>query len=184
MRPWASAVRRHCMSRRRAPFPKRSAPGTYPADHHARRVDVKGYIKWRDRRALSDEALRGEIVALARRDDGDWTIRFRGFDLATLSDETHDIRRSGLAGPDKPDLPEADTGLAAVKDASRRASAVAFGHPGRRPRPVSMRHIRPGRGNGSSTEQGNGRARACTDGNKTGNVLPMCPVQSVTHVAG
>lgn|GEM_PF-7003515 len=45
------------------------------------------------------EALRGETVALARRDDGDWTVRFRGFDLATLGDADHDLRRTGLTRP-------------------------------------------------------------------------------------
>jgi len=78
-------------------FPAEIRAWHYPADHHARRVDRKGYIKWRDGGVYLTEALRGETVGLARRDDGDWTIRFRGFDLATLSDETHDIRRSGLA---------------------------------------------------------------------------------------
>lgn len=77
-------------------FPEEIRAWAYPADHHARRVDVKGYVKWRDRGLYLSEALRGETVALARRDDGDWAIRFRGFDLATLSDETHEIRRSGL----------------------------------------------------------------------------------------
>jgi len=81
----------------RRAFPEEIRAWDYLADHHARRVDVKGYVKWRDRGLYLSEALRGETVALARRDDGDWTIRFRGFDLATLSDETHDIRRSGLA---------------------------------------------------------------------------------------
>ena len=78
-------------------FPATIRDWSYPADHHARRVDVKGYIKWRDGGIYLSEALRGETIALARRDDGDWTVRFRGFDLATLNDETHDIRRSGLA---------------------------------------------------------------------------------------
>ena len=96
MKPWANVVRRHCTSPRRACSPKKSRPGEYSWPDHARRVDRKGYIKWRDGGVYLGEALRGEFVALARRDDGDWTIRFRGFDLATLSDETHDIRRSGL----------------------------------------------------------------------------------------
>jgi len=83
-------------------FPEAIPPWAYPADHHVRRVAVNGYIKWRDSGLYLSEALRGETVGLARRDDGDWTIRFRGFDLATLSDETHDIRRSGLARTAQP----------------------------------------------------------------------------------
>jgi transposase InsO family protein len=77
-------------------FPADIRAWEYPADHHVRRVDVKGYIKWRDGGVYLTEALRGEQVALAQRDDGDWTIRFRGFDLATLSDATTELRRSGL----------------------------------------------------------------------------------------
>lgn len=78
-------------------FPAEIKAWEYPADHHVRRVDVKGYIKWRDRGVYLTEALRGERIALAQRDDGDWAIRFRGFDLATLSDATTELHRSGLA---------------------------------------------------------------------------------------
>jgi len=78
-------------------FPAEIRDWAYPADHHARRVDVKGYIKWRDGGVYLTEALRGETVALARRDDGDWTVRFRGFDLAALGDAKAEIHRSGLA---------------------------------------------------------------------------------------
>jgi putative transposase len=77
-------------------FPEQIRAWEYPADHHARRVDRKGYIKWRDGGLYLGEALRGETIALARRDDGDWAIRFRSFDLATLSEVTGEIRRSGL----------------------------------------------------------------------------------------
>jgi len=31
-----------------------------------------------------------------QRDDGNWAIRFRNFDLGTLTDEGNEIRRSGL----------------------------------------------------------------------------------------
>jgi putative transposase len=78
-------------------FPETVRAWEYPADHHVRRVKRDGYIVWRDTGLYLSEALRGEAVALARRDDGDWTIRFRGFDLATLGDETGTIRRTGLA---------------------------------------------------------------------------------------
>jgi putative transposase len=85
-------------------FPAEIRTWEYPADHHARRVDVKGYIRWRDGGVYLTEALRGETVALARRDDGDWTIRFRGFDLATLDDATTATRRSGLARTTRPGM--------------------------------------------------------------------------------
>ena len=62
-----------------------------------RRVGRDGYIKWRDARVYLSEALLGETIAIAQRDDGDWTIRFRNFDLAMLMEDTGVIRRSGLA---------------------------------------------------------------------------------------
>lgn len=83
-------------------FPEAIRAWIYPADHHVRRVDASGYVKWRDRELYLTEALRKETVALARREDGDWTIRFRGFDLATLDDASGEVRRSGLARWDQP----------------------------------------------------------------------------------
>lgn len=69
----------------------------YPLDHHVRRVDAKGYVRWRDNNLYLTEALHGETVALARRDDGNWRIRFRGFDLAVLSETTNEVLLSGLS---------------------------------------------------------------------------------------
>lgn len=83
-------------------FPDTIRAWDYPPDHHVRRVDGKGYIKWRDGGLYLSEVLRGETVGLARRDDGDWTVRFRGFDLATLDDATANIRRSGLSRTTRP----------------------------------------------------------------------------------
>jgi len=40
--------------------------------------------------------MRKETVALAQRDDGNGAIRFRNFDLRTLTEEGGEIRRSGL----------------------------------------------------------------------------------------
>ncbi len=79
----------------------RAYPGTiaewdYPADHHTRRVIGDGHIRWRDGTVYLSGALRGETVALARRDDGDWAVRFRGFDLAVLLDESNRLRCCGL----------------------------------------------------------------------------------------
>ena len=71
----------------------------YPADHQVFPVIGDGYIKWREARLYLSGALRGHKVALARRDDGDWAVRFRGFDLAVVSDKTgtmvpHRLRRT------------------------------------------------------------------------------------------
>jgi putative transposase len=77
-------------------YPEKIAAWDYPADHQIRRVGGDGYIKWRDGKLYLSEAMRKETVALAQRDDGNWAIRFRNFDLGTLTDEGNEIRRSGL----------------------------------------------------------------------------------------
>jgi len=79
------------------PWPAVIPAWDYPADHHLRRVSAKGYIAWRDGTIYLTEALRGETVALAQRDDGNWAIRFRAFDLAVLHDESNTIRQPRLA---------------------------------------------------------------------------------------
>ena len=84
------------------PFPARIPVWDYPDDHLVCRVNTKGYIAWRDRPLYLTEALRGQTVALAQRDDGDWAVRFRAFDLAVLADETAQIRRTGLARTARP----------------------------------------------------------------------------------
>jgi hypothetical protein len=80
-------------------YPEKITVWDYSADHQVRRVSSDGYIKWQDGKVYLSEALRKETVALARRDDGNWAIRFRNFDLATLTVESNEIRRSGLARP-------------------------------------------------------------------------------------
>jgi putative transposase len=83
-------------------YPGRITDWDYPADHQARRVNGSGYIKWRDKTVYLTEALAGQTVALAQEDDGDWSIRFRQFSLAMLSDETNMIWPSGLARTGSP----------------------------------------------------------------------------------
>jgi transposase InsO family protein len=94
------ALGQRCPSEFYAPspraYPDRIKDWDYPADHQARRVTSKGYIKWQDREIYLSEALRGEVVALAQRDDGNWAIRFRNFDLATITADRREICRSGL----------------------------------------------------------------------------------------
>jgi hypothetical protein len=41
--------------------------------------------------------LATEDVAISRRDDGDWLLRFRSFDLAIVEANSGQLRRSGLA---------------------------------------------------------------------------------------
>jgi hypothetical protein len=47
-------------------------------------VTGAGVIHWQDATLYLSEALKGQIVGLARRDDGDWAVRFRNFDVAVL----------------------------------------------------------------------------------------------------
>ena len=77
-------------------YPENIAMWEYPADHQVCRVGGDGYIKWRDGKLYLSEAMRKETIALAQRDDGNWAIRFRNFDLGTLTEDGNEIRRSGL----------------------------------------------------------------------------------------
>ncbi len=83
-------------------FPETVATWDYPADHHTRRVTGAGVIHWQDDTLYLSEALKGQTVGLARRDDGDWAIRFRNFDVAILDQETKAVKRSGLARSGQP----------------------------------------------------------------------------------
>ena len=74
----------------------------YPPDHHRRRVNKDGYIVWQDAALYVSEALAREHVALVRRDDGDWTMRFQFFDLAVLDAQSGRVRHSRLARSGKP----------------------------------------------------------------------------------
>ena len=77
-------------------FPERIEAWAYPADHQLRKVVGDGYIRWRERTIYLSGALRGETVALAQRDDGHWAVRFRGFDLAVVDDESSELHRGRL----------------------------------------------------------------------------------------
>jgi transposase InsO family protein len=68
-------------------YPEKITMWEYPADHPVRRVGGDGYIKGRDGKIYLSEAMRKATVALAQRDDGNGAIRFRNFDLRTLTEE-------------------------------------------------------------------------------------------------
>jgi putative transposase len=91
----------YCSSPR--PFPVKIADWDYPADHHIRRISADGYLRWQDQKLYLSEALRGENVAIAQQDDGNWWIRFREFDLAVLENISGKVVRSQLARSDKPE---------------------------------------------------------------------------------
>jgi len=88
---------------------ERAYPGSvtaweYPADHQVLAVIGDGYINWRGERLYLSGALRGHRVALAQRDDGDWAVRFRGFDLAVVGEASralaaHRLRRTPADPP-------------------------------------------------------------------------------------
>jgi putative transposase len=77
-------------------FPETIEAWAYPADHQLRKVVGDGYIRWRERTIYLSGALRGEMVALARRDDGHWAVRFRGFDLAVVNEASSELHRGRL----------------------------------------------------------------------------------------
>lgn len=83
-------------------FPERLQTWDYPADQHIQRVSRDGYIRWQEAWIYLSEALAKETIALAQRDDGDWTVRFRGFDLAILTEANQHWRRPGLARSRQP----------------------------------------------------------------------------------
>jgi putative transposase len=83
-------------------FPEMVRAWEYPADHHTRRVTGAGVIHWQDSTLYLSEALKGQTVGLARRDDGNWVVRFRNFDVAVLDQDTKAIRRTGLARSGQP----------------------------------------------------------------------------------
>lgn len=78
-------------------YPETLASWDYPQDHHKRLVNKDGYVQWQDRPLYLSEALIGEEVAICRRDDGDWSVRFRAFNLALLAQDTGLLARNGLA---------------------------------------------------------------------------------------
>jgi putative transposase len=58
----------------------------YPAHAELRRVDMAGYIKWRQTRIFLTATLAGEYVALEERSDGEWHINFGPLALGTYSE--------------------------------------------------------------------------------------------------
>jgi len=67
----------------------RSMPGKvedpwYDADHQVRRVRTNGEIKWRGQHLFIGEALAGEVVGIAERDEGHFIVRFSHHDLGAI----------------------------------------------------------------------------------------------------
>jgi transposase InsO family protein len=66
------------------PMPQRLEEPWYDADHQVRRVRSSGEIKWNGELVFVGEALCGEIVGLAEREDGVRLVRFCDVDLGVL----------------------------------------------------------------------------------------------------
>jgi hypothetical protein len=79
-------------------YPATIRDWNYPADHQIRRVVGGGYIKWRDGTVHLSKAIVSETVGVARRDDGDRAVRFRGFDLAILPEQMAHCAGAGWPG--------------------------------------------------------------------------------------
>jgi hypothetical protein len=79
------------------PYPETILPWDYPQDHHVIKVKYKGYIEWNEERIYLSEAFNGEYVGLAKMDDGNHVIRFRGFDLGYIDEGAKKVRCSALA---------------------------------------------------------------------------------------
>jgi transposase InsO family protein len=65
-------------------MPRRVEDPWYDADHEVRRVRSRGEIKWRGDFAFVSEALVGELVGVAERDNGAHVVRFCGHDLGVI----------------------------------------------------------------------------------------------------
>ena len=78
-------------------YPETLKEWDYPPDHHIRKVDRNGYIRWQDKQLYLSEALISEHVGIVARDDGEWMVRFRSFNLAIIGAESRTLRCSRLA---------------------------------------------------------------------------------------
>jgi putative transposase len=66
------------------PMPAKIEAPWYDADHEVRRVRATGEVRWRGRYIFIGEALAGEDVGLAERDEGRHVVRFCHHDLGVI----------------------------------------------------------------------------------------------------
>ena len=67
-------------------LPKHLPLVEYAAQAELRRVDMAGYIKWRQTRIFLTASLAGEYVALQETADGEWAIQFATLAMGTYSE--------------------------------------------------------------------------------------------------
>ena len=65
-------------------MPARIEDPWYDAHHEVRRVHTSGEIRWRGESIFIGEALAGEVVGLAERDQGHHIVRFSHHDLGMI----------------------------------------------------------------------------------------------------
>jgi putative transposase len=74
------------------PYPAQLEDPWYDATHQVRRVNAKGYIKWRGDLVFVSEALCGEPVGVAETPRGDWHVRFMQLELGRIDRKTSRFR--------------------------------------------------------------------------------------------
>ena len=77
-------------------LPTRMEDPWYDADHQVRRVRPSGTIKWKGEEVFIGEALVGELIGLAERDNGCAMARFCGRDLGVIDRDCRFLRFAPL----------------------------------------------------------------------------------------
>lgn len=77
------------------PMPEKLADPWYDADHQVRRVRGSGEIRWRNGFVFVSEALTGQLVGLAEREQGH-VLRFCGVDLGLIDHKGRILRFAPL----------------------------------------------------------------------------------------
>jgi transposase InsO family protein len=70
------------------PYPATLDDPWYDATHEVRRVNDKGYIKWKADLIFVSEAVRHEVVGLVETERGDWLVRFMQIELGRIDRRT------------------------------------------------------------------------------------------------
>jgi transposase InsO family protein len=93
-----------CYKPAERPYPDRIEEPWYDADHQVRRVRTDGSIRWGGDFIFVSEALVGEPVGLAEREDGSWAVQFADLPLGLLDAKAKFFYRfvAPRPGRDKP----------------------------------------------------------------------------------
>ena len=72
-------------------------------DDQVRSVRSSGEIRWKGSMLFLSEALAGETVGVAERDDGHWLVRFANLPLGLIDRDTEKLARFGPGRPPRPE---------------------------------------------------------------------------------